>query len=300
MRGGVICCSVTALVLLLVMCFSSLEYTELGLDYSFFSSSVDDRGYENGRYFLGLGHSFVKFPSVVQSIEFSSGGVLRSRTADGLEVNLEVSFQYQFNVSSIFDVYEKFGTSYESIYINMAMDIITTTSTYFNATYYFTNRSLIAYDMERSLRSNFENFAFVTIPFFQLRSVGLPKEFDDAIRTTEMAAQDCHTASAEMDTMGVSMETQVLKAQQSAVQIELGANGTAQQTLLMVQAYVDQFKLTQDLQAEAFVSIFEELDKDETRFLDYLSVRAMRDHPAALTVVSMPNGAVAANPTAVI
>ena len=53
----------------------------------------------NGLYFLGIGHSFIKFPKNVQTIEFSkerlsSRPAISSRTSDGLEVVLEMSFQY--------------------------------------------------------------------------------------------------------------------------------------------------------------------------------------------------------------
>ena len=56
------------------------------------------RGYSAGRYFLGLGHHFVRFPATVKTIQFAStpdsdAGMLKSRTLDGLEVELEVSFQ---------------------------------------------------------------------------------------------------------------------------------------------------------------------------------------------------------------
>jgi hypothetical protein len=54
---------------------------------------------ENGLHFLGIGHSFIKFPRNVQTIEFSKEATanqppISSRTSDGLEVILEISFQY--------------------------------------------------------------------------------------------------------------------------------------------------------------------------------------------------------------
>lgn len=85
---------------LLIFGFSSLEATELGLDYSWVSKNVDSTIYNNGLHFLGIGHSFVRYPKMVQTIEFSNdrGADLKSiqsRTQDGLEVIIEVSFQYQ-------------------------------------------------------------------------------------------------------------------------------------------------------------------------------------------------------------
>jgi len=94
-------CGIFLLVgtIFLILGFSVLEATEVGLDYSWVSKSVDVKIYENGLHFLGIGHSFIRFPKMVQTIEFSkemnaNRGPIQSRTSDGLEVILEISFQY--------------------------------------------------------------------------------------------------------------------------------------------------------------------------------------------------------------
>lgn len=48
-------------------------------------------------YFLGVGHTFIEFPKSVITVDFSSEKgadypPLNSRTSDGLEVEIEVSF----------------------------------------------------------------------------------------------------------------------------------------------------------------------------------------------------------------
>jgi hypothetical protein len=58
---------------------------------------VEDTFYEPGLYFIGLGHNFVTFPRNVITLDFSSERnadwtALKSRTSDGLEVTLDVSF----------------------------------------------------------------------------------------------------------------------------------------------------------------------------------------------------------------
>ena len=95
-----ICCSFIIVGgIFLILGFSVLEATEIGLDYSWVSKNVDKKIYENGLHFLGIGHSFIRFPKMVQTIEFSkeisaNQGPLLSRTLDGLEVVIEISFQY--------------------------------------------------------------------------------------------------------------------------------------------------------------------------------------------------------------
>jgi hypothetical protein len=86
--------------ILIILGFSTLEATEIGLDYSSISKNVDKTIYNNGLHFLGIGHSFIRYPKMVQTIEFSRErgadlANINSRTKDGLEVSLEISFQYQ-------------------------------------------------------------------------------------------------------------------------------------------------------------------------------------------------------------
>jgi hypothetical protein len=75
-------------IILFVTSWGVLEYTEIGLDYNAITRSIADETYHPGRYWLGIGHMFLKFPSTVQNVMFSdkrgsSGEPLRSRTKDG-------------------------------------------------------------------------------------------------------------------------------------------------------------------------------------------------------------------------
>lgn len=99
------CCIICGVLIvgggiLLILGFSSLEATELGLDYSSITKSVSNANFTNGITFLGIGHSFIRFPKMIQTIEFSAErgadlNSIQSRTRDGLEVVIELSFQYQ-------------------------------------------------------------------------------------------------------------------------------------------------------------------------------------------------------------
>ena len=55
------CCSCFTSFLLIIFGFSSLEATEYGLNYSWISKSISPNIKENGLYFIGIGHSFIKF-----------------------------------------------------------------------------------------------------------------------------------------------------------------------------------------------------------------------------------------------
>ncbi len=93
--------SLLTTVILVSTSLHSLSYTEQGLDYSSISKTVANEIYGPGIHFLGVGHSFITYPSTFLTLDFSKGGAtsgsIRSRTKDGLEVLLEISFQYTLN-----------------------------------------------------------------------------------------------------------------------------------------------------------------------------------------------------------
>lgn len=77
--------ALVATAVLLFMSFSSLEVNELGLDYSSITKTIDPNVYTPGIHFLGLGHSFIRYPSTIQTYDFSHEVVadapqVRSRT----------------------------------------------------------------------------------------------------------------------------------------------------------------------------------------------------------------------------
>lgn len=99
-----LCVSMTSLVFLVVgvlaFSFSSVEPTEYGLLYNRVAKSIDtEHVQEGGLQFVGPLNTIIKFPRTHQVIEFSdykeaNQPPLATRTAEGLELHLHVSFQY--------------------------------------------------------------------------------------------------------------------------------------------------------------------------------------------------------------
>ena len=114
-----------------------MEATEYGLNYSWISKNISPNIKENGLYFIGIGHSFIKFPKTVQTIEFSNQKTanksqIQSRTSDGLEVTLEITFQYILIKYKIYELYNKYGSNYNYIYYifqNIAVHTLTEEAT---------------------------------------------------------------------------------------------------------------------------------------------------------------------------
>ena len=149
------CCilSTITVIVLLAVSFRTLDINEYGLDYSSISKTIDSKALQGGFHFLGVGHSFIKYPSTFQTIEFSkelksNGPPIKSRTSDGLEVAIEISFQYRLQYTQLYDLYMTFGTKYDLIFQKYAIDILTDATTQYTAYEFFMDRTSIGVKMQ--------------------------------------------------------------------------------------------------------------------------------------------------------
>jgi len=288
---------VAVVLLLFVIYFSqdTLEQTEYGLDFGRIRYELGDQTYSNGRHWIGFGHHFIKFPSRQVQLDFQEastperrGPPLQSRTSDGLEVLLEISFAYQLPFANVEQIYKKFSIDYEQPYAVYAIDTITRTATNYSAATFFANRTLVADAINKELTQRFKEDGLCELPFFQLLTVSLPSDFESAIQLTEVRRQDIDKAESERLTNQVAGETLVRRAQLQRRTLINVAEGIANATAFNVTSYVAQFNISQGLQAASFAKVFDILGKDEQRLIDYINVRTMRDHPGHKTLINVP------------
>jgi regulator of protease activity HflC (stomatin/prohibitin superfamily) len=145
--GAGLICGIIFLVGIILICvlvplsFAWLSYDQFGLDYSIYTHTgksiphqVSDVGtYPPGRHFLGLGHYFITVPRTYQTIQ----GTVASRTRDGLEIELSISFQYRITQDQLLTVFEKFATKYEVVIKAMAQASVRDVVSLYNAIQFF-------------------------------------------------------------------------------------------------------------------------------------------------------------------
>lgn len=281
-------------VILVVMSFDTLEYQEMGLNYSWISETVERDTYSSGRYYLGVGNHFIKFPSMVKSVFFlddqspsTQGPALQSRTRDGLNVRLEVSFQYRLMFNDLYKMYTTLGITYENTMVRMAIEQLTTAATVHNAHNFFNNRTTIGQEMHKALEHHFKLHAYAEVPFFQLRTVHLPDDFEAAIQDTQVKQQEIQIAHAEQSQNKVAYETTVLQAEQ-AVRV-MSNQGEAEASAIGARndAYCRQYEVTQSLQSEALSKLMTAANWKKEQLLEYMRIRAVREHPSEHTTVKM-------------
>jgi len=136
--------SLTALVtVILIACsLSVLSYNEVGLNYSNWFKTIEEKTYYHGIHFIGLGHSFIKYDLKVATLEFSNAPdatlpMIKCRTSDGLELDLEASLQYRVFPEKIYDIYKSYGDNEKPVLNRVVIDAISDTATKYNSTRFF-------------------------------------------------------------------------------------------------------------------------------------------------------------------
>merc|ERR1719399_344497 len=201
------CCLVTVLatlIVLLAISFASLEQLDYGLNYNSISLQIEDKVYaQAGLYFLGVGHSFIKYPRVLQTIEFSAddNGRLQTRTSDGLPVKLSISFQYIYDESRLRELYLTFKKQEVEVYENTAKAVIANVATNFSAYTFFNDKQGIATEMELKMADVFYSKLMASIAAFQITRVELPAEFQNAILDSIEAKQNITKTQRYMENM---------------------------------------------------------------------------------------------------
>ncbi|CAI2376866.1 unnamed protein product [Moneuplotes crassus] len=278
---GSLIVGVIAILILIFTSFRSLEVNEIGLNYSGITKSVDRDLYTSGIHFLGVGHSFIKYPTTVQTYEFSKGKgsdapSVRSRTKDGLEVELEISFQYLYMSLELYDLYMQYGGLEKLPCMKIAIDILTDVATQYKASQFFFDKEKITFAMQKAVNKTFAQYCFATVDYFQLKSIDLPDKYEIAIQETEVMRQDIHKAEAEKAKMQIELETTILQAQiASNININKAeANGQS-------------FYKIQYQQAASLKTIKDALGLSNPDLLDYLRAKILREYPEDKMIIGM-------------
>ena len=277
------CCSCCISFLLIIFGFASLEATEYGLNYSWISKNISPNVKENGLYFIGIGHSFIKFPKTVQTIEFSkqktaNKGPIQSRTSDGLEVTLEISFQYILTKDKIYELYNKYGSNYNYIFQNIAVHTLTEEATKYTAYNFFMDRGKIKDDFQYELNETFERLCYSTIVFLQLRSVDLPSLFEESIQESEVKKQDILRAKAEQNKIMIEVDTKIKAAEyQKDVVINM-AEGEAEAIYKQNKADVESLMKMQETQVSVYKNLKNTLGLDNNKLLNLMKSKLIKGY----------------------
>jgi len=279
-------------IILFSVSFASLQATQVGLDYNHNTKHVDTKVYENGLYMLGLGHSFIKFPTTLQTLDFEGRSVITCFTLDGLPVVLSLSFQYKLSPTSAYDLYMTYGEDFETVYRNIALHRISEVSTLFTAYQFFNEPTAIGSEILRSLQDSFTDL-YGSVEYFQLKSVGLPEVFEDAIQDTIVAEQQIQKAGYMLETAVVQASTMVQNATYIANITLINAAAQATNFIQTQQATALATANLIDIEAISYAAVAADLSfQNGDQILDYIWLETLSEQDNAELFIGFPTSPV--------
>jgi len=294
--------------------FKGLDQGYYALTLGWVSQSIGDEPVTSpGVRFLGMGNMLVVYPATFQTMYFSNGianacndpetdvecfhvirGPLTVRSRDGLAMTVSMSFQWRLQPSALKPLYGILAdTLYKEAFVRLARASVVQTCSKFTADLFFTNRTMITEKMIQIFTTNFnhpERGLTVDIMDLQLRQVDVPTLFDAEIANTQEMMQEVEVAYAQRDQQIISLQRQVLLAQDQVEQNINLAIGDAEKTRVENVAVVQQILNRQRRQAIANAKILQSFGTDPDPFgklFELMQVKAVLDHSTGSLVVNL-------------
>lgn len=281
-----------------ILSFKRVHTLEAALDWDLLTQSVSDVPLSNGLHYMGAPwHALIKYPKTMQNMQFSTADTphdeLHCRTVDGLEVVLEVTFQYQFIVDELHALYSDFGEDgYYLVYFDVASHMIAESAADYTAYQFFNSKEAIALAMTEKLDDYFSAHLHATIISLQIQNSILPEAFNDAITDTVTQRQNITNAEKYMEQMEVLLETQIIVAEKSANMTLAMAHGQATQIGLSAEAASVVYSQNGEAEAAAYKNVKRQLKLDNDELLQYVwwdTVEGSTSDDASLLVGVSPS-----------
>jgi len=232
--------------------FDTLEPTQVGIKYNNNLVEIQtDKVYDNGRYYLGVGLKFIKFPVDLQDLEFRGSEAVTAWSKEGQLLNLDVSMYYRLRRQDIIKLYRRYETGYPFRLKLIALESIKEVSTHYEATDFFNQRPQISEDMRASIAAKFDA-DFTDVELFNLRAIGLPNGFDNKIVDKVVQAQQYQTAVNNLAIVQVQASNNVIRGNGDALINETLASANASASLVTENAIATALAHLRDVEAQSY------------------------------------------------
>ena len=295
------CCGCICGIGILLMCILiPLHFKYLELDYygllkqTYTRRVLYDRGvFEAGRYDVGIPYEFVKYPATLMDFDLNNENSIAVFVDNGVEINIDVSFQCYFPKTSIIDVHRRFRTSYEGRILVVSIEALKNIAPDYTYQNYTENRGQIALDMYEALRDKLLEQLLVVVPpgKFQMRRITVPERIQDQNLQVFTQSQENIKRGHELTATLVRKETETLQQAYFAniTIVEAKAEANYQNVTKAASSQIDatlQTTLGSQL-TDAFSRLNISTQENQKDFLKYVSIIYSEiNNPAMLDAVS--------------
>jgi len=264
-------------VSILVCSFEQIDFNEYGLKQNIWTREFSEEIYEEGLYYIDPLHTFLRFPSTWQTIEFtpdfySDDIPLSTQTKDGLEVTVDVSFQFRLRKQDLLMLYSSYGMDYKDYFIRVSRSALREVCGEFSAIEFYANRSIVNLVMKTSLNDSLASL--IEVGEFQLRDIDLPDSF-------EAATEELEVARIQIQIAQYAQEATIIEAQTLIIQAQADANIT----IIDAQAAADALNITLTAEGLLLAELAAAIGLNSTELLTYLWIQAILEHDSSYLII---------------
>jgi len=254
-----------------------VETTEFGLQYDIHAKELDDAAKSGGLFLGPPGYEFVKFPSTFITVDLDERICVSN---DGLLVAFSVTFQYQMTENNLVQAIEKYRDFHKwaDIVEEAGLSAIHHSCSEFQVTEFQSKRGAIQDRMLANLKLKLEgdeerglegvNAVAVSL---QLRFVGLPDAYNDAVAEKQSAEEEIAVAVAQRKQETTKANTELLRAKEEARRILDTARNEAEVLLTEATLKAEETLFAFEKEADALIQVKESLGYTSEGVLAYLS-----------------------------
>jgi len=282
-RARFIACCVFAFVVvcvaigLIAASLKKVESTEIGLQYDIHAKELDDAAKSGGLFLGPPGYEFVKFPSTFITVDLNDRICV---SYDGLLVTFSVTFQYQMTEFNLVPAIEKYRDFHKwaDIVEEAGLSAIHHACSEFQVTEFQSKRGIIQDRMLANLRLKLEGDpdredsegVYAVAVSLQLRFVGLPKAYNDAVAEKQSAEEEIAVAIAQRKQETTKANTELLRAKEEARRILDTAQNEAEVLLTEAALNAEETLFAFEKEADALIQVKESLGYTTEGVLAYL------------------------------
>lgn len=277
-----------------------IEPTQYGL-LKKVGGAVDlDKVYTGGRHYIGPLQSFITFPRERLTLSYGPNSnddqvsILARTGADqsavssgGQPVTLSVSFQYTLVPELIPQLFQTFGSLWETSYLRFAQQAITNVAQLYTPRMFWEDRAAIERAMFLAINETIYTQGFAVVPHLQLRSVGFQGAYETTIIDIQVQKQLEQTKRYQLLVTEVEKEIDVLQAETDATITEINADATRQRDIIVGQANADALEREQSTRATMYRRMRDHLGWEGRDFLAYAKMKALNAQPQGNVVVGV-------------
>lgn len=254
-----------------------VDSTEFGLQYNIHKKELDDAAKSGGLFPGPPGYRFIKFPSTFITVDLDDRTCVSN---DGLLVDFSVTFQYQMTEANLLPAVEKYRDFYKwaRTVEEAGLSAIHHSCSEFQVTEFQSKRGIIQAKMDENLKKKLEgeeekgldgvNAVAVSL---QLRFIGLPTEYNNAVAEKQAAEEDIALAVAQRKQETTKANTDLLRAKEEARKIMDTSVNEAEVLLTEARLKAEETLFAFEKEADALVQVKEALGLTTEGVLAYMS-----------------------------